>query len=313
MKVIASRRDFILSGITFAFTLGSGIGFAQQRLPGSLDDNRRLESWIRIAADGIATVCTGKVELGQGIVTALAQIAAEELDLPLDRIRMISGDTELTPNEGVTAGSLSIEDGGVALRLAGAEVHAILLDLATKRLGTTAEVLRTADGVIIAPDGRTITYGELAAAVDLHREATAKAPPKPAAAHRIVGKPVRRFDIPGKVTGGTAYVQDLRIPGMLHGRVVRPPNYGAKLEAIEAARSKAIPGVSARRQLPWDHRRARRAGNQSERDACGQRAVDCRTTAAGSGPHLRSLAFAADRDQRREPEGGAPPGWRQIF
>src|SRR6059058_3930734 len=102
-----SRRDLVagLGGITLAFTLAPRRALAQQRLPGSLDNNRLLDAWIRIGADGNATVCTGKVELGQGIVTALAQIAAEELDLPLDRVRMISGDTERTPNEGVTARS----------------------------------------------------------------------------------------------------------------------------------------------------------------------------------------------------------------
>jgi nicotinate dehydrogenase subunit B len=170
----------------------------------------------------------------------LAQIAAEELDLPLDRVRMISGDTERTPNEGVTAGSQSIENSGTALRLAGAQVRAILLELAAKRLGADAAALSVADGVIAAPDGRKLSYGELAAAADLHREATVQARPKPASAHRIVGKPIARRDIPAKVTGGAAFVQDLRLPGMLHGRVVRPPGYGAKLEGFDQARIKAV-------------------------------------------------------------------------
>jgi nicotinate dehydrogenase subunit B len=244
-----SRRDFAagLGGITLAFAFAPRLAFAQQpaRLPGSLGDNRMLDAWIRIGADGNATVCTGKVELGQGIVTALAQIAAEELDLPLGRVRMISGDTEKTPNEGVTAGSQSIENSGTALRLAGAEVRAILLELAAKRLGADAAALSVADGVVAAPDGRKLSYAELASAADLHREATAQARPKPASAHRIVGKPIPRRDIPAKVTGGTAYVQDLRLPGMLHGRIVRPPGYGAKLEGFEEARIKAVPGVDA--------------------------------------------------------------------
>src|SRR5215470_4202845 len=161
-----SRRDFAagLGGIMLAFTFAPRSASAQQpaRLPGSLGDNRMLDAWIRIGADGNATVCTGKVELGQGIVTALAQIAAEELDLPLDRVQMISGDTERTPNEGVTAGSQSIENSGTALRLAGAQVRAILLDLAAKRLGVDAGALSVADGVISAPGGRSITYAVLA-------------------------------------------------------------------------------------------------------------------------------------------------------
>jgi nicotinate dehydrogenase subunit B len=241
-----SRRDFAagLGGIMLAFTFAPRLAVAQQpaRLPGSLADNPLLDAWIRIGGDGNATVCTGKVELGQGIVTALAQIAAEELDLPLDRVRMISGDTEKTPNEGVTAGSQSIENSGTALRLAGAQVRAILLELAAKRLGADAAALRVAEGVIAAPDGRTLTYAELAAAADLHREATAQARPKPAAAHRIVGKSIARRDIPAKVTGGVAYVQDLRLAGMLHGRIVRPPVYGAKLEGFDEPRIEALPG-----------------------------------------------------------------------
>src|SRR6516164_6000336 len=127
-----SRRDFAagLGGIMLAFTFAPQLALAQQPATplGSLGANRRLDAWIRIGTDGNATVCTGKVELGQGIVTALAQIAAEELDLPLGRLYMISGDTEKAPDEGFTVGSQSIEYGGVALRLAGAEVRAILID-----------------------------------------------------------------------------------------------------------------------------------------------------------------------------------------
>src|SRR5262245_52111887 len=239
-----SRRDFAagLGGIMLAFTFAPRFAVAQQpaRLPGSLGDNRLLDAWIRIGNDGNATVYTGKVELGQGIVTALAQIAAEELDLPLDRVQMISGDTEKTPNEGVTAGSNSIENSGTALRLAGAQVRAILLELAAKRLGSDAAALSVAKGVVAAPDGRKLSYAQLAAAADLHREATAQARPKPASQHRIVGKPIARRDIPAKVMGGVAFVQDLRLHGMLHGRVVRPPGYGARIEGLDAVRLKAV-------------------------------------------------------------------------
>ena len=115
-----------------------------------------LDAWMRIDADGTVTVFTGKVELGQGIVTALAQIAAEELDLPLARVHMISGDTARTPNEGVTAGSQSIEYSGTALRLAGAEVRAILLDAAAKKLGVAPDTLKVSDGTISGADGRKV-------------------------------------------------------------------------------------------------------------------------------------------------------------
>src|SRR5712675_3211571 len=150
MNAHISRRDFAagLGGIVVAFTLAPKLATGQQpaALPGSLNGNRMLDAWVRIAADGSATVFTGKVELGQGIVTALAQIAAEELDLPLSRIKMISGDTGQTPNEGQTAGSQSIEASGTALRMAGAEVRGILVDLAAKRLGVAADTLSASEG-----------------------------------------------------------------------------------------------------------------------------------------------------------------------
>ena len=247
---VLTRRSLAkgMGGIVLAFSLRPAALLAQSappRLPGSLSNNRMLDAWIRINPDGTATVFTGKVELGQGAVTALAQIAAEELDLPLARVAMISGDTALTPNEGHTSGSQSIENSGTALRLAGAEVRSILIDLASKKLGVAADVLKVSDGVITAPDGRKVGYGELAATIDLHREATAKIAAKPVATHRIVGQSIHRFDIPDKVTGGKTYVQDIRMPGMLHARIVRPPRYGAKLDSFDESKARAIKGVVA--------------------------------------------------------------------
>src|SRR6266404_575351 len=243
-----SRRDFTagLGALVVAFSLDPKVAFAQQAtLPGSLQTNRMLDAWIRIDAEDSATVSTGKVELGQGILTALAQIAAEELDLPLGRVHMISGDTGRTPNEGVTFGSQSIEYSGTALRLAGAEVRAILIDAAAKKLGVAADTLKVSEGTISGADGRKVAYGELAAALDLKREATGKVPPKPAASHMIVGTSVPRLDIPNKVTGGPAYVQDMRPAGMLHARVVRPPRPGSRLESVDEAAAKGLPGVVA--------------------------------------------------------------------
>jgi len=248
---ILNRRKFTkgLSGIVLSFSLGPSEllaqGAPQPQLPGSLNNNRMLDAWIRIASNGSATVFTGKVELGQGILTALSQIAAEELDLPLSRVKMISGDTGQTPNEGQTAGSQSIENSGTALRLAGAEVRAILLELAEKRLGVTPDKMTVNDGVISGPDGRYVSYGSLASTANLKREATAKVPPKLPADYKIVGKSIPRHDIPAKVTGGAAFVQDMRPLGMLHGRVVRPPRYGSTLVSVDDAAVKATPGVVA--------------------------------------------------------------------
>jgi nicotinate dehydrogenase subunit B len=247
---ILSRRSFTkgIGGIVLAFTLAPSDLLAQDaavRLPGSLQTNRRLDAWLRINADGTATVFTGKVELGQGILTALQQIAAEELDLPLNRLKMISGDTGATPNEGQTAGSQSVENSGTALRMAGAEVRAMLVELAAKKLGAAADTLKVENGVISAADGRKATYGELAAEADLKREATAKVKPKDPSKHKVVGQSIARSDIPPKLFGGTAYVQDLRPAGMVHGRVVRPPRYGSTLEGVDEAQVKSLPGVIA--------------------------------------------------------------------
>jgi nicotinate dehydrogenase subunit B len=247
--IIPTRREFTagLGSIIVSFSLDPKLTFAQQSapLPGSLAQNRMLDAWIRINADGGATIFPGKVELGQGITTALTQIAAEELDLPLARVRVLTTDTSRSPNEGVTAGSQSIEYGGIALRLASAEVRAILLDVAAKRLGVTSDTLTVTDGTIGSADGRKVSYGELAAEINLHREATAKIAPKLPATHKIVGKSIPRFDIPNKVTGGFAYVQDMRLPGMVHGRIVRPPRPGSKLDNVDEAAVKAMPGVIA--------------------------------------------------------------------
>lgn len=247
---LPNRRRFLQQGaaLTVAFSLFPLTRAAAQpavgaSLPGSLNNNRRLDAWLRIGSDGKVTVFTGKVELGQGITTALAQIAADELDIDLQRIEMVSGDTSRTPNEGVTSGSLSIEQGGTAVRFAAAEAREILLDTAAARLGAPAHDLRIEDGTIIGPTGETISYWAITTDATLAREATAKAKPKPASQRTYIGKSVPRRDLPAKVTGGVAYVQDLRLPGMLFGRVVRPPSYRAKLVAIDDRPARKMPGV----------------------------------------------------------------------
>ena len=243
-----TRRQFgkAAGALVLSFALAPRLTGAQApKLPGSLANNRMLDAWLRINPDGSVIIFTGKVELGQGILTALAQIAAEELDLPLARVRMIAGDTAETPDEDYTSGSQSIEYGGTAVRLACAEARALLVDQAAKRLGMPADAFKVSEGVVTAPDGRKLGYGELAAELDLDREVTATVAPKPPAQHTIVGRSVPRRDIPAKVTGGAAYVQDLRLSRMVHGRVVRPPHYGARLDALDEAPIRAMPGVIA--------------------------------------------------------------------
>ena len=243
-----SRRSFLKrsGGIVVGFSLFPAVMAQTQPapLPGSLQTNRMLDGWLRISADGRVTVFTGKVELGQGILTALAQIAADELDVNYERIDMISADTSRSPTEGMTAGSQSVEQSGTALHYAAAEAREILLQLAAARLGVATDGLTVSDGTVSAGSAKT-TYWELAQSANFKREATAKAKPKPAARRTLIGKSVPRRDIPKKVRGEPAYVQDMRLPAMVFGRAVRPPSRRAQLEAFDEAAVRAMPGVVA--------------------------------------------------------------------
>ncbi|HEV2547063.1 MAG TPA: molybdopterin cofactor-binding domain-containing protein [Stellaceae bacterium] len=247
--LVLSRRGFIQSAgaLTLAFSLAPpSLAAEPAKLPGSLANNRMLDAWVRINGDGTVTISTGKVELGQGILTALEQIAADELDVDPKRITLISGDTAQTPDEGFTSGSQSIEYSGIALRYACAEVKQMLLDLAAKRMDLPhGNYAATVEDGTISFSGKSVTYWELAGAVDLHREAMAGFVPRSPQGLRHIGKSAPRVDIPAKVTGGASYVQDLRLPGMLYGRILRPPSYGAELVAFEEARVRALPGVVA--------------------------------------------------------------------
>jgi len=188
-----SRREFGLAvgGIVVAFSMAPSLSFGQAgpRLPGTLAANRRLDSWLRIDPLGTVTVFTGRVELGQGNVTALAQIVAEELDVGLERVRMIPVDTMRSPNEGVTAGSNSIEAGGAALRAAAAEARSIVLVKAAEHLSAAPEKLIVKDGNVTAVGGQgSISYWELAAETSLQREATGSVAPKPASTHTLAAR-----------------------------------------------------------------------------------------------------------------------------
>lgn len=216
------------------------------KLPGSLHVNRRLGQWLRFHADGRVSVYSGKVEIGQGIVTALAQIAAEELDLTLARVRMVPACTATSPDEQVTSGSMSVQESGTALRHACAEARAIYLEAAATRLEVPLADLEVEDGVIrVRGTDKQTSYWELADDDLLDREATGLVAPKIAAAHHIVGSAVQRFDIPDKVTGKPRFVHDMVLPGMLYGRVARPPSPGAELIDVDLAAVNALPGVVA--------------------------------------------------------------------
>ncbi len=216
-----------------------------RRLPGSLETNRRLDRWLKINRNETVTVYPGKVEYGQGILTALSQIVAEELDVALARIQLARTDTAYSPDEGVTSGSRSLQEGGEALRQASAEARQLLLERAATQLGVSLEQLTVDDGLITARDGGSVSYWQLASDDLLAREASGDVAPKSSALHTIVGSDALRRDFPGKVSGVPSFIQDVELPGMLHGRIARPPGYGARLLALDESEITGMPGVCA--------------------------------------------------------------------
>lgn len=250
--VILDRRRVLAGGGALIVSFSLSSGFAQDQKPaaapapkppGSLATTPYLDSWIRIDADGSITVFTGKAELGQGVKTAIQQIAAEELDVPFESLKVVTADTKLTANEGYTAGSNSMKDSGTAIQNAAAQVRELLVAEAARRLDQPAEGLRTENGAVISANGKRLAYGELVAADMLHVQAQPKSKLKDSATLKVMGQPIPRVDIPAKVTGGAAYVQDMRLPGMVHARVVRPPSYGAQLTECDTAAVEKLPGV----------------------------------------------------------------------
>jgi len=245
-----SRREFLQAGgaLVVGFSLPA-IAFAQ-RQPGadaaigkSLDTNA-VDGFISINSDGTVTIFSGKVDLGQGLRIAIPQMAAEELGIGVERIVMIEGDTALTPDQGPTAGSSGIMRGGVQIRQAAATARETLIAMVAARGNTPAAEFDTVDGgVRLKSGGAGIRFGQLVGDKRLDVNVDPKAKLRDPASYTVVGKSIARPDIPGKVTGRHVYVHDLKVDGMLHGRVVRPPAVGAKLLAVDEASIKDIPGA----------------------------------------------------------------------
>ncbi|QUS38048.1 xanthine dehydrogenase family protein molybdopterin-binding subunit [Tardiphaga alba] len=212
-------------------------------LPGSLADTPRIDSWIRIDAKGQATIFTGKAELGQGLKTALLQIASEELKIDFAALRLITADTEMTADEGYTAASHSIQDSGTAIRHAAAQVRELLIDEAAVKLGTNRATLRATDGAVVGPNDLRISYAELVRDQLLAVNAQPVSRLTATTDFNVMNHNVPRIDIPAKVTGAPAYVQDLRPEAMLHARIVRPPAPGAKLKDVDIRDVERTPGV----------------------------------------------------------------------
>jgi nicotinate dehydrogenase subunit B len=214
-------------------------------LPPSLKANPKLSSWVAFSRDGHVSVSPGKVEIGQGIVTALAQIAADELDVDIARLRMVRASTSFSPDEGVTSGSLSIQNSGRALRQACAEIRQIFLKAAADRLGVDPDALTIRDGTIAGPGNVSTSYWELADEISLDREATPGVAPKSPDQRMLAGHSVARLDIPDKVFGAARFIHDFSLPHMLHGRVLRPELSHATLLELDEERTRSIEGLVA--------------------------------------------------------------------
>jgi CO/xanthine dehydrogenase Mo-binding subunit len=215
------------------------------KLPVSLAANPRLSSWVSFSAEGKVDLSPGKVEIGQGIVTALAQIAADELDVDIGRVRMVRTSTASSPNEGVTSGSLSIQQSGRAIRQACAEIRQLFLTAASDRLGVEADALTIDDGTFSGPGNMRTSYWELAEDVPLDRDATGGVQPKAIASRALAGTSVQRIDIPDKIFGMPRFIHDTFLPGMLHGRVLRPEASRAKLLSLDETAARSVHGLVA--------------------------------------------------------------------
>jgi nicotinate dehydrogenase subunit B len=253
-----ARRSFLAEagGIVIAFAMPAA-AFAQQPPakpagPSASETNPvggagmpvDVDSWLRIDRNGIVTVHFGKVELGTGIATAVGQIVADELDVPFAHVSVKDADTSNTPDQGYTAGSASLSTGAVPVRQAAAEARLAVLDLAATHFGVPADRLVTADGAVsVRGDQRRATYAQLVNGQALHRTIAKTTKVKDPDTYRVVGKSIPRVDLAAKVFGSYVYLQNLRLPGMLHGRVIRPAPIGAMLASVDESSIAGIPGA----------------------------------------------------------------------
>jgi isoquinoline 1-oxidoreductase len=241
------RRDFIKllgGGIIVVFTCETPALMAQEsRGRGYPTD---FNAYLRIGEDGRVTVYSGKIEMGQGVHTSLAQMAADELGVSLESIDMIMGDTDLCPYDSGTYGSMSTRFFGPALRSAAAEARAVLLELASEQLKTPKEKLGVENGVIFVSSDKStrVTFGQLAKGQKIARKLDGKAITKAVSEFKLMGKPTKRLDAPAKVTGKAQYAGDVRLPDMLYARILRPPAHGATLKKVDTSGAERVPGVT---------------------------------------------------------------------
>ncbi|MHC4229921.1 MAG: molybdopterin cofactor-binding domain-containing protein, partial [Planctomycetota bacterium] len=228
-----SRREFLKGlggGIVILFAVGDPAAEAQRRRGERPDFN----AYLRIGEDGRVTCYTGKVELGQGPMTSLAQTLADELDVPLDSVDMVMSDTALCPFDAGTWGSVTTPRHGPILRAAGAEARAVLIGLAAVRLKVPKERLAVKDGVVYdkTRSSNKVTYAQLAKGKKITKKLETPVKIKTVGQYNLIGKPIKRLDARVKVTGEAKYTGDIRIPGMMYAKVLRPPSHGAKIKSF---------------------------------------------------------------------------------
>jgi CO/xanthine dehydrogenase Mo-binding subunit len=247
----SNRRDFLkrVGGGIVIFVALNDILLGQEEVRRPRRGRGRMPSdfnaFLRIAEDGRVTCYTGKIEMGQGPITSLPQMLAEELDTPLDTVDIVMGDTDLCPWDMGTFGSMTTRFFGPALRAAGAEARAVLLELAADQLKVPQAQLAAKDGVVSDSQDPTkrLTYGQLAKGQKIERHLQVKPSSKDPSQFKIMGKPLTRRDGEAKVTGKAHYAADIRVPGMLYAKILRPPAHGATLKSVDTAPAKAVAGV----------------------------------------------------------------------
>jgi nicotinate dehydrogenase subunit B len=240
------RRDFLKvagAGIFILFTWGDMKVFAQQRLGQDLPKD--FNAFLRIGEDGKVSCFTGKIEMGQGVITSLAQMLADELDVSLESVEMIMGDTDLCPWDMGTFGSMTTRFFGPPLRAAGAEGRQVLKELAAKKLNISSDNLDTDKGVVFVKNNKSkkVSYAQLTKGKKIEKHVSKKVPVKKPSEFKIIGKSVSRFDGYEKVTGKAKYAGDMQLPGMLYARILRPPAHGAKLMSVDLSKAKEVEGV----------------------------------------------------------------------
>src|SRR5216684_7216945 len=258
-----TRREFLKTSgaLVVSFTVPPITGAVAQITAGKPPlVPTELDSWVAVLPDGRVQAFFGKMDMGQSLEVAIAQIVADELDVACDKVEVLMGDTGTSCNQGGASGSLGISHGARPLRNAAAEARRLLLEAGSKRLGVPAEQLRVEDGIILSQDGRKVAYSELVGGKYFHNQVEwnkhvgnfmdikVQAKPKTPQEYRVVGKSFARRDVAWKVYGTDQFVTDVRVKGMLHARVIRPPRAACKVQAVDEASIQSIPGARVVRE-----------------------------------------------------------------